>query len=106
MTCETAGGKGVGPAVIRYCLRYGFATAGEDIEGSGALLGAQSERRVALGHPDRVGVHARLPADESEDQVEERARVAAREEDREARDDVADVGDDAEHPQDDVVRDG
>src|SRR5215208_866475 len=27
MTCETAGGRGVGPAVIRYCLTYGLAIA-------------------------------------------------------------------------------
>src|ERR687883_480014 len=25
MTCETRGGSGVGPAVIRYCLTYGLA---------------------------------------------------------------------------------
>src|SRR3954469_17824530 len=28
MTCDTAGGRGVGPAVIRYCLMYGFAIGG------------------------------------------------------------------------------
>src|SRR3954454_21993531 len=104
MTCETAGGSGVGPAVIRYCLMYGFATAGEDTEGVGPLR-AQREGRITLRHPHVIRVHARLPAEEADDQVEQAARVLPGEEDRESGRDVADVGDDPEHPEHDEVRD-
>src|SRR3954454_13500427 len=44
IACETAGGTGVGPAVIRYCFTYGFGCA------MGVLRLALFEFRIDPGH--------------------------------------------------------
>src|SRR4051794_38057103 len=59
ITCDTAGGRGVGPAVIRYSLMYGFAgiRRARIPKGPGALWEAEcpeSEARHRL--PERLGV--------------------------------------------------
>src|SRR3954454_9332611 len=84
MTCDTAGGRGVGPAVIRYCLMYGFATGGRGYRRVRGPLRAEREGRVAVREEEDVRVRPRLPAQEAEHEVVQAARVVAGEEDREA----------------------
>src|SRR6266540_4128086 len=59
MTCDTAGGSGVGPAVIRYCLTSGF--------GMGRVT-------IANG-PERAGARP-ASGDQRSDDQDGRARVA------------------------------
>src|SRR4051794_36092668 len=93
ITCDTAGGSGVGPAVIRYCLpktmgrpRLTGPFAGKPAngftEGAAAVL-LQAEWWIFIRHqPLRVRVHPDRPAQHALDEVEHPARIAAREEDR------------------------
>src|SRR4051795_987668 len=62
-TCETAGGGGGGPAVMRYCLRYGFAGIERaTIAGASAGTGAGLLRlRRARVHAADLLLAARVP---------------------------------------------
>src|SRR3954465_14220667 len=80
MACETAGGSGVGPAVIRYCLVNGFGVMRER-----PLSRGEVARRLATGlevaaellevqaggdedAPDTHADHAEDDADDPEDE--------------------------------------
>src|SRR3954453_22726430 len=95
ITWDTAGGRGVGPAVIRYSLMYGFAgiRRARIPKGLSALFGERGGR-VAVREEVVVRVHAGLPAHVAEHDVVEAARVLPGEEDRDAGSDRAHVGDD------------
>ena len=82
------------------------ATRSSEAAGVDERSGAERERRVAVrGEEKRVGRHAQTPASDADDEVEQRARVAAGEEDREPGDyDAHHCGQTEEH-QHDVVRD-
>src|SRR6266571_8097083 len=86
ITCETAGGSGVGPAVIRYCLLKTMRAA----EDSERLLGdslLQAEGRIAVRHqPVAVGVDPDAPPEHARHEVEHPAWISPGEQDREERD--------------------
>src|ERR671925_377046 len=91
ITCETAGGSGVGPAVIRYCLlktmgrpritvRFAGKPANRFAKGSGLPTtrasrdSPQAEGRIAVRHqPLPVRVHSHGPAKHAGHEVEHSA---------------------------------
>src|SRR5215208_3016104 len=67
----------------------------------------EAERRIDVGDEDeRIGDDAVVPAQDPLDEVEDAARVAAREEDREPGADYREDDPDVEEDEDDEVRDG
>src|SRR6266550_3887057 len=67
--------------------------------------GSGAERRIAIGREqERVGCNPEPPPEHSDDVVEEGARIATRKQYREPGNDDAEERQDAEEPQDDVVR--
>src|SRR6266480_7870236 len=67
--------------------------------------GCGAERRIAIGREqERVGCNPEPPPEHSDDEVEEGARIATRKQYREPGSDDAEERQDAEAPEDDVVR--
>src|SRR5207253_1373279 len=67
--------------------------------------GSDVERRIAIGREqERIGCNPEPPAEHSDDEVEEGTRIATRKQYREPGNNDAEERQDAEEPQDDVVR--
>src|SRR3954468_12125267 len=94
MACETAGGTGVGPAVMRYCLMNGFAVMR-------TLVGSWGERRRLAAEPCASRTHERLAGVRVRVALEVLAEVVEAPSGGEERD-PAGRGEDAEHDADDA----
>src|SRR2546429_9066214 len=79
-----------------------------DVSASSRLFhqsGSGAERRIAIGRKqERIGCNPEPPAEHSDDELEEGARIATRKQYREPGNNDAEERRDAEEPQDKVVR--